>query len=110
MTVRVLGVGIGLFAILAIWTVAIISCIIFHRTHKKFGTGVVAVASVVTVILILIPRDSELPKKPVFKLYDELFLWRTSLVILLGLSAIIGLLIFVVMHLMEPQHAQAVRQ
>ncbi|PNF17943.1 hypothetical protein B7P43_G17982 [Cryptotermes secundus] len=65
MTVRVLGVGIGLFAILAIWTVAIISCIIFHRTHKKFGTGVVAVASVVTVILILIPRDSELPKKPV---------------------------------------------
>lgn len=110
MTVRVQGVGIGLFAITAIWTVAILCCIIFHRTHKKVGTGVVAVASVATLILILVPRDSEVPKKAVFKLYDELFLWRTLLVILLGLSAIIGLLLFVVMHLMEPQHAQAVKQ
>lgn len=110
MTVRVQGVGIGLFAITAICTVAILCCIIFHRTHKKVGTGVVAVASVATLILILVPRDSEVPKKAVFKLYDELFLWRTLLVILLGLSAIIGLLLFVVMHLMEPQHAQAVKQ
>jgi hypothetical protein len=67
MTVRVLGVGIGIFAIVAIWSVAIICCIIFYRTHKKVGTGVVAVASVATLFLILIPRDSEVPKKAVFK-------------------------------------------
>jgi hypothetical protein len=67
MTFRVQGVGIGLFGITAIWAVAILCCIIFHRTHKKVGTGVVAVASVGTLIIILVPRDSEVPKKAVFK-------------------------------------------
>jgi hypothetical protein len=67
MTARVLGVGIGLFAIIAIWAVAILCCIISHRTHKNVGTGVAAVASVATLILILVPRDSEVPKKAVFK-------------------------------------------
>jgi hypothetical protein len=67
MTVRVLGVGIGLFAIITIWVVAILCYIISHRTHKNVGTGAVAIASVVTLILILIPRDSEVPKKAVFK-------------------------------------------
>jgi hypothetical protein len=67
MTVRVLGVGIGLFAVTAIWIFAVVSCIISHRTHKHFGAVVVAVAWLVTLILILIPRDSEIPKKAVFK-------------------------------------------
>jgi hypothetical protein len=67
MTVRVLGVGIGLFAVIAIWVFAVVSCIISHRTHKNFGTVVVAVAALVTLILILIPRDSDIPKKAVFK-------------------------------------------
>jgi hypothetical protein len=67
MTVRVLGVGIGLFVVIAIWIFAVVSCIISHRTHKNFGTVVVAVATLVTLILVLIPRDTEIPKKDVFK-------------------------------------------
>jgi len=67
MTVRVLGVGIGLFILIAIWIFAVVSCIISHRTHKNFGTVVVAVATLVTLILVLIPRDTEVPKKAVFK-------------------------------------------
>jgi hypothetical protein len=67
MTVRVLGVGIGLFILIAIWIFAVVSCIISHRTHTNFGTVVVAVATLVTLILVLIPRDTEVPKKAVFK-------------------------------------------
>jgi hypothetical protein len=67
MTVRVLGVGIGLFIVIAIRMLAVVSCIISHRTHKNFGTVVVAVATLVTLILVLIPRDTEVPKKAVFK-------------------------------------------
>jgi len=67
MTVRVLGVGIGLFVVIAIWIFALVSCIISHRTHKNFGTVVVAIATLVTLILVLIPRDTEVPKKAVFK-------------------------------------------
>lgn len=110
MTVRVLGVGIGLFAVIAIWVFAVVSCIISHRTHKNFGTVVVAVAALVTLILILIPRDSDIPKKAVFKLYDQLFMWRTSLVILLGLSAMTGLVFFVITHLMQARHTQPVKR
>lgn len=67
MTVRVLGVGIGLFVVIAIWIFAVVSCIISHRTRNNFGTVAVAVATLVTLILILIPRDTEVPKKAVFK-------------------------------------------
>jgi hypothetical protein len=67
MTVRVLGVGIGLFVVIAIWIFAVVSCIISHRTHKNFGAVVVAVATLVTLILVLVPRDTEVPKKAVFK-------------------------------------------
>jgi hypothetical protein len=67
MTVRLLGVGIGLFVLIAIWIFAVVSCIISHRIHKNFGVVAVAVATLVTLILILVPRDSEIPKKAVFK-------------------------------------------
>jgi hypothetical protein len=67
MTLRVLGVGIGLFIVTAVWAVAILFCIISQRTHKHVGAVVVAIATAVTLILILIPRDSEIPKKPVLK-------------------------------------------
>jgi len=110
MTVRVLGVGIGLFVVIAIWIFAVVSCIISHRTHKNFGTVVVAVATLVTLILVLIPRDTEVPKKAVFKLYDQLFVWRTSLVILLGLSAVTGFVFFVITHLMQARHTQPVKR
>jgi hypothetical protein len=67
MTVRVLGVGIGLFVVIAIWIFAVVSCVISRRTQKSFGTVVVAVATLVTLILVLIPRDTEVPKKGVLK-------------------------------------------
>lgn len=73
MTVRVLGVGIGLFLIIALWAVAILVCIISHRTHKHVGTAIVTIATVVTLILVLIPRESEIPKKPVFKVNIRIF-------------------------------------
>jgi hypothetical protein len=39
----------------------------------------------------------------ILQLYDELFLWRASLNILLGLATIIGLLFYVLAHVVEPQ-------
>jgi hypothetical protein len=60
-------VGIGSFAIITIWVVAILCYVISLRTHRIVGAGVVAIASVVTLILIFIPGDSEVPKKAVFK-------------------------------------------
>jgi hypothetical protein len=75
MTVRVLGVGIGLFVVVAVWLFAVVSCIISHRTHKNFGTLIVAVATLVTLILVLIPRDTEVPKKAVLKASTSKFLY-----------------------------------
>ncbi|PSN41697.1 hypothetical protein C0J52_20746 [Blattella germanica] len=110
MGTTILGVGVGLFIIIAIWTIAILLCIISHRTKKNIGSVTVAIAVLITLALIFIPRESEIPKKVVYKVYDKLFVWRISLVILLGLSSIGGLLVFIVSHLMEPRHAQAIKQ
>lgn len=110
MTTTILGVGVGLFIILSCWVVALVLCFISHRTKKNIGSAAIAVAALITIILIVIPKESEIPRKTVFKLYDKLFVWRTCLVILLGLSSVAGLFIFIVTHLMEPRHAQPVKQ
>nr|CAD7452898.1 unnamed protein product [Timema tahoe] len=42
--------------------------------------------------------------------YDTLFIWRILLVILLGLSSVAAFAVILVTHLMEPRHAQPIKQ
>ena len=73
MTTTVLGVGVGLFIILSCWAVALLLCFISHRTKKNTGSAAIATAALITIILIVIPRESEIPRKVVFKVSSIAF-------------------------------------
>lgn len=87
MTTRVLGVGVGLFVLIAIWLTAVVLCIVARRTNKNITLILVAGASCITIILILIPRESQFPAPVTYKVYDEYFVRRVAVMVLLGTSA-----------------------
>ncbi|GLH09298.1 Thioredoxin-T [Gryllus bimaculatus] len=45
-----------------------------------------------------------------FQLYDHFFIWRTLIVIFLGLSALAGFVVVLVTHFMEPRLAQPIKE
>ena len=62
MTTFVLGIGIGLFVITCLWCFAAIIFLISLRINKKVGFAVIAIAGIITIILVSVPRASESPK------------------------------------------------
>lgn len=110
MTTHVLGVGLGLFLLIALWAVTIVLYIVSMRTEKQVGSVVILVATIVTLVLVLIPRDSEIPAPPVVKLYDHFFIWRTLVVIFLGVSAFAGFIVVLITHFMEPRFAVPIKK
>ncbi|XP_063226412.1 transmembrane protein 218-like [Bacillus rossius redtenbacheri] len=111
MPTRVLGVGVGLFIVILLWVTAAILCCISLRTQKYIGVAAIILATIVSLILICIPRESEneaiFETEGLVKIYDTLFVWRVTLVILLGLSSVAAFLSFLFLYLMEPRSAKA---
>lgn len=61
MTTYILGVGLGLFAILTVWISAILIFLVSLRLEKRIGTVALAIASIITIILVSIPRSPQYP-------------------------------------------------
>lgn len=101
MTNLILGIGTGLFLILTLWAIAIITFLISLRIEKKIGFVVMLIISFSTIILFSIPRASEKPNINENRLYDQLFIWRIILVIFLLISTIIGILAYIKFQLIE---------
>ncbi|KAK3915854.1 Transmembrane protein 218 [Frankliniella fusca] len=110
MSAIVLGVGFGLFLLVGIWLGALLACFVSAHTQNNFGIQAVCIAAILTLVLIFIPRESERPIEDISKIYDSLFLWRISLVLLLGLSAAGGGVFFLLDHLMEPRVAKPIKR
>lgn len=109
MTTLIFGTGVGTFILVSVWTVAAILCFISLRTHRgNIGPISIAVASLVMLILLLIPRGPESPPDST-KVYDNLFVWRIVLIIFLSVSAAGGFAAYVVTDLMEPRHAHQLK-
>lgn len=58
MTTLIFGVGVGLFLILSLWLLAGVLFLISLRVEKKFGTFVILIVGIFTVVLVSIPRGS----------------------------------------------------
>ncbi|XP_014487260.1 PREDICTED: uncharacterized protein LOC106751031 [Dinoponera quadriceps] len=101
MTTLIFGVGIGLFIILGLWVLAALIFLISLRIEKKVGAIAILLVSVLTIILISVPRASEKPAATENKVYDRLFVWRIILLILLLISSIIGLTGYIKFGLVE---------
>lgn len=61
MTTLIFGIGIGLFILISIWLLAGLIFSVSSRTDKKFGFIAIAVATLITFILICLPKNSEHP-------------------------------------------------
>lgn len=110
MTTLIFGTGVGTFILVSVWTVAVILCFISLRTQRgNIGPVAIAVASLVMLILLLIPRGPESPPSDSYKVYDNLFVWRIVLIIFLSVSAAGGFAAYFVTDLMEPKHAHQLK-
>ena len=56
------GVGVGLFLLILIWSVAVCGLLLFSRVNTTLSTLLLILASIVTLILVVVPRkDSGSP-------------------------------------------------
>ena len=58
---RVLGVGVGLFLIILIWSLAVAGLLFLTRLKTGPSVGIISVASLLTLILLVIPRKVRTP-------------------------------------------------
>ena len=97
---RVLGLGLGLFLIILIWSLALAGLLFITRLNTGSSVGILVTASLLTLLLLVIPRQDRLvqdkveeeeiePSLPT----DGMFIWRTIMVILSSLSAITGMVV-----------------
>ncbi|CAB3388623.1 Hypothetical predicted protein [Cloeon dipterum] len=107
MSALVFGVGVGLFVLIALWVSAFLLCIVSLRAQRNAGFVAILAAVLLTTVLLVLPIDSpeDTETKPSWspKVYDHFFIWRILLLVFLLLSVVGGCVNFVYSHLMEPQ-------
>ncbi|KAL7295711.1 hypothetical protein TKK_0011058 [Trichogramma kaykai] len=109
MTSHIFGVGLGLFVILTLWISAGLIFLISLRIEKRIGAIALAVAAIITIILVSVPRASQHPVSQENKPYDHFFIWRMILLILLVASSVIGFIGYIKFELMDIARPQRVR-
>ncbi|XP_014225552.1 uncharacterized protein LOC106651534 [Trichogramma pretiosum] len=109
MTSHIFGVGLGLFVILTLWISAGLIFLISLRIEKRIGAVALAVAAIITIILVSVPRAPQHPVSQENKPYDHFFIWRMILLILLVASSVIGFIGYIKFELMDIARPQRVR-
>ena len=105
----VLGLGLGIWILAALWSVALLSCFVIARSTGTLRTVSLAlffVIAIVSVILLTLPIDSaDLTTNEVI-LIDNYFLLRIIFIIV-GISILLATLGFIfVTDIMVPVHAK----
>ena len=57
---RVLGVGVGLFLIILIWSLALAGVLLLTRTTTGNCIAIISLAFMSTIILVIIPRQVDI--------------------------------------------------
>ncbi|XP_015127306.1 uncharacterized protein LOC107048590 [Diachasma alloeum] len=108
MTTLILGIGLGLFIIVTLWLSAGLIFAVALRTDKRIGGIAVAIAAVITIILVSVPKSSEYPTPHHDKSYDHLFIWRVILLTLLAGSSLVALIAYIKYDLMESKRPRKI--
>ena len=92
---RVLGVGVGLFILILVWSVALAGLLLLSRIDVGSAIVILSLATTVTVLLLLVPREQKDVKgkeedKPEVVLTDSMFVWRTVMVVIMSISGLVG--------------------
>ncbi len=115
---RVLGLGVGLFLLILLWSFALAAVLVWTRLSAGATLGITALAGVITAVMLAIPRHP-----PVFsdetqnkddddgdKIYDTIFIWRLLLLLILFAFAVVGALYTLCGHFVQPLHGQPIKR
>ncbi|KAL1138861.1 hypothetical protein AAG570_008923 [Ranatra chinensis] len=105
----ILGIGLGTFIFIALWIISFLLCFVSLRTQSKVGPIFIVFSALVMTVLLLIPRGPDSQPPSAEKVYDPLFIWRTVLATVLGVSAFGGALFFCKDHIMEEHYTKLLR-
>ncbi|XP_048199670.1 transmembrane protein 218 [Perognathus longimembris pacificus] len=109
----VLGVGAGVFILALLWVSVLLLCVLLSRASGIARFSIIFVflgAMVITSVLLLFPRASELPAPEVeMKIVDTFFIGRYVLLTLLSIVFLGGLFLVLTHHVLEPIYAKPLR-
>ncbi|XP_054990003.1 transmembrane protein 218 [Sorex araneus] len=113
MTSTVLGVGNGVFIMAMMWVSALVLFMLLSRSTgvARFAGYVILIGSlVVTLIMVLLPRDDELPEvEEEAQIVDALFICRYILLALLMSIFLGSVFLLLVQHVLEPVYSKSLR-
>ena len=112
MSLRIAGIGAGLFILAFVWVLSIFLCIVLSRARGAMasaGIGVILLAIIVTVTLWFFPRGPDTMTDQTI-IYDYYGIGRTALVSCCGIMILVGLVLLVFFHVFEPQKAIVLKQ
>lgn len=88
MSAQIAGIGVGTFILFSIWLTALILWLISTRTEKIIGIIAFAIAITISLILYIIPKNSENFVFQEEQPYNYIFIWRNIFATILGLCSI----------------------
>uniref|UniRef100_A0A4X2LYA4 Transmembrane protein 218 n=1 Tax=Vombatus ursinus TaxID=29139 RepID=A0A4X2LYA4_VOMUR len=109
----VLGVGAGVFILALLWVLVLLLCVLLCRASglARFSVTFVFLAAVIiTSVLLLFPRATEVPTPEVeIKIMDKFFIGRYVLLAFLSIFFLGSLFLVLIHHILEPIYAKPLR-
>lgn len=109
----VLGVGAGVFILALLWVLVLLLCVLLSRASGVARFSVIFVflgALIITSVLLVFPRASEVPAPEVeMKIVDSFFIGRYVLLAFLTAVFLGGLFLVLIHHILEPIYAKPLR-
>merc|ERR1712172_98470 len=106
---RVLGLGVGLFLIILVWSLTLAAVLLLSRMATGSSLSLVSLAILVTAILLVIPREEKITEEEVVEEprlpTDGMFIWRMMMVAISAVFSLLGVILVTVdfgMHTVKP--------
>lgn len=118
---RILGLGIGLFLLILMWSITFLLVIVCARLSSGTGMALTCVSTIVTAILVAMPRhppklkgDSEIDTDDDqfqrSKIYDTDMVWRLVILVVLSVILVVSLVAVLCVHAMRQVQHQPLKK
>jgi len=118
---RVLGLGLGLFLLVLLWSATLAAVLVCSRLSLASTVALVSATLAVTAVAVAVPRhppryhkdsmekDQQEVDDEDFRVYDKIILWKLMVCFTMLVSVIFGLVIFC-QHAAEGVYPQPIRK
>ena len=131
---RVLGIGFGLFALILLWSLTLIAILVFNRLSPGTAIALAALSTVITAVLLAVPRhpspaaleraklensllrnveedgNGDDAEREQFKIYDMSSIVKILISLTMSAFAVAGAIIFVCSHCTQGVYHQPMKK